>query len=135
MTMEMRELGGRLVKMWQLPGNEWIEVGDRTIHRSELPGVELYPDGEWIEVGDKDDVGREIGTIGKTYVNYVRWKSPKDDPAPGRVCIHPTTRRDLFPMAMVRAWDGRRPGPGDHTGVGAKRRWARVAEQRREGAS
>lgn len=108
MTLEMRILpDGREVKMWQLPN------------------------GEWIEVGDKYEVGREVGCSGKTYTNYVRAKSPAADPAPGPVGVDPRTRRDLFPMERIRAWHKRRPGPGDHGGVGARLRWDRVAAKRR----
>jgi hypothetical protein len=88
------------------------------------------PDGKWIEVGDSEDVGREIGCSGKTYRNYVRAKTPHNDPAPGPVTVDLVTRRHLFPMAKIRAWNGRRPGQGDHGGAGARKRWARVRAEK-----
>lgn len=88
------------------------------------------PDGKWIEVGDSDDVGAEIGCSGKTYRNYVRAKTPHNDPAPGPVTVDLVTRRHLFPMAKIRAWHQRRPGQGDHGGAGARKRWARVRAEK-----
>ena len=88
------------------------------------------PTGEWIEVGTKHDVGREIGCSGKTYTNYVRAKSPHNDPAPGPVGVDLKTRQNLYPMAKIRAWNKRRPGPGDHGGTGARKRWARETADR-----
>lgn len=88
------------------------------------------PTGEWIEVGDSRDVGAEIGCSDKTYRNYVRAKTPQGDPAPGPVGVDRKTRRDLYDMEQIRAWNKRRPGQGDHGGAGARKRWARVRAER-----
>jgi hypothetical protein len=80
------------------------------------------PNGQWIEVAYQDEIGAMLRrpVLGKTYGNYVLWKTPKNDPAPGPVGMDVKTRRYLYPVEKILAWDKRRPGPGDRTAG----RWA-----------
>ena len=68
-----------------------------------------------IWVGDRDEVAALCGQPpewGLTYAGYARKGLPKTNPAPTAVTVDVETRRDMYPLDTVLAWDARRLGPG-----------------------
>lgn len=89
-----------------------------------------HPERGLIEVGDRDEAGAVCKTPmkGKTLAKYSR-EGAKIHPAPKPVTVNPVTRRDEWDLAEVRAWDGQRPGSGNHGGQGYHYRTAAAARR------
>lgn len=92
----------------------------------------MFPHPEYglIEVGDRDEAAAVCRhpLKGTTLAKYSR-TGAKHNPCPRPVTVNPKTRRDEYWLDQIRDWDSKRPGQGDHGGIGYHNRAPAHARQ------